>query len=52
MADISVTGRAGFIGSNLITTLRRDDDIEILPINIDSSATDLESVLSVVWRKH
>jgi UDP-2-acetamido-2,6-beta-L-arabino-hexul-4-ose reductase len=43
--QVVITGAGGFVGSNLVTTLRRNTDIDILPIDSNSSATDLESAL-------
>ncbi len=43
---VVITGADGFVGSNLVTTLRRDAKIEILPIDIGNSAAEIESALS------
>jgi UDP-2-acetamido-2,6-beta-L-arabino-hexul-4-ose reductase len=41
-----ITGANGFVGSNLVTTLRRDDAINIIPVDIETSAAELEDALS------
>ncbi len=44
--QVVITGADGFVGSNLVTTLRRDAGIEILPINRDSTPAELDAALS------
>jgi UDP-2-acetamido-2,6-beta-L-arabino-hexul-4-ose reductase len=44
--QLVITGANGFVGSNLVTTLRRDADITIVPVDIDTSAAALEEALS------
>jgi UDP-2-acetamido-2,6-beta-L-arabino-hexul-4-ose reductase len=41
-----ITGANGFVGSNLVTTLRRDDAINIIPVDIETSAAELEDALA------
>ena len=43
---VVITGANGFIGSNLITTLRRDADIEIIPFDVGANEDDLEKALA------
>jgi UDP-2-acetamido-2,6-beta-L-arabino-hexul-4-ose reductase len=44
--QLVITGANGFVGSNLITTLRRNEDIDILPIGSDASSAELEEALA------
>jgi UDP-2-acetamido-2,6-beta-L-arabino-hexul-4-ose reductase len=44
--QLVITGANGFVGSNLITTLRRNEDINIIPIGSDASSTELEEALA------
>jgi len=44
--QLVITGANGFVGSNLVTTLRRNEDINIIPIGSDVSAAELEEALA------
>lgn len=43
---VVITGAGGFVGMNLVTTLRRDSEIEILPIYHDSTSDELDAALA------
>ncbi len=44
--QLVITGANGFVGSNLVTTLRRNDAINVIPVDIETSAAELEDALS------
>jgi UDP-2-acetamido-2,6-beta-L-arabino-hexul-4-ose reductase len=44
--QLVITGANGFVGSNLVTTLRRNDAFNVVPVDIETSAAELEKALS------
>lgn len=46
LIKVVITGAGGFVGQNLVTTLRRNEAIELLPITRASSAADLDAALA------
>lgn len=47
MKNILVTGAAGFIGKNLVLALSRCPDIEVIGVDVDSPATELERAFGI-----
>ncbi|MCP4001636.1 MAG: SDR family oxidoreductase [Gammaproteobacteria bacterium] len=43
---VVITGAGGFLGQNLVTTLQRNEAIELLPITRASSSADLDAALA------
>lgn len=46
MKNILVTGAKGFVGKNLISILKQNEDFQVLPIDIDSTPEELEDYVT------
>jgi len=47
MKHVLVTGAAGFIGKNLVLTLSRCRDVEVIGVDVDSAASELEHAYEI-----